>query len=100
MPSTKDYLDFILDQLSPLGRITTRLMMGEYLLYRNGLYFGAICDNRLLLKKTKITEKYGMKTDLPYPGAKPMYLAECVDDSAEICEIVTETCRGLKEKHS
>ena len=50
MPSTKEYLDFILEQFSLTDGITYRAMMGEYILYRNGRIFGGIYDDRLLVK--------------------------------------------------
>lgn len=53
MPSSKDYLNFVLEQLSGLEKITYRQMMGEFILYYNGKIIGGIYDNRLLLKPAK-----------------------------------------------
>ena len=52
MASSKDYLDYILDQLSLIDGITYRPMMGEYILYCNGKIFGGIYDDRFLVKPT------------------------------------------------
>ena len=72
MATTKDYRDFILEQLSILDNITSKQMMGEYLLYYQGILFGGIYDNRLLVKKTDGNLKYHMTDALPYKGAKMM----------------------------
>ena len=80
MATTKDYKDFILGQLSILDNITCRPMMGEYLLYYNGILFGGIYDDRLLIKKNNGNIKYQMKESIPYDGAKSMYLVDDVDN--------------------
>ncbi len=51
MASTQEYKDYVLEQLSLLQNITERKMMGEYLLYYDGVLFGGIYDDRLLVKK-------------------------------------------------
>ncbi|MGN1088882.1 MAG: TfoX/Sxy family protein [Huintestinicola sp.] len=82
MASTKDYLEFILEQLSGLEEISFRAMMGEYILYYKGKIAGGIYDNRLLVKNVKSAEKYmkNAKKQLPYEGAKEMLLVDNVDD--------------------
>ena len=62
-------------------------MMGEYILYKDGIIFGGIYDNRFLVKKTKTTENLGLKEQIPYPGAKPMLLVDS-EDGDEINNIV------------
>ena len=74
MATTKEYRDFILEQLSLLDNITCRAMMGEYLLYYNTILFGGIYDSRLLVKMVESNQKYNMKEEIPYKGAKPMYV--------------------------
>lgn len=98
MATSKEYRDFILEQLSLLNNITCKPMMGEFLLYYNDVLFGGIYDNRFLVKKTKTNEKYNMVDELPYENAKPMYMVEDVDDKELLKEIVTETCKGLIKK--
>ena len=95
MASSVEYRDFILNQLSLLNNITTKKMMGEYLLYCDGLLFGGIYDNRLLVKKTKTNEKFKMEEQLPYKGAKPMYFVEDMDNKKTLKKIVIETCKCL-----
>lgn len=70
-------------------------MMGEYLLYQDGILFGGIYDDRLLLKITSENQKYQMPEEIPYENAKPMYLVEDLDDKEKLKEIVTDTIKGL-----
>jgi TfoX/Sxy family transcriptional regulator of competence genes len=98
MASSKNYRDFILEQLSLLNNITCKSMMGEYLLYYNGVLFGGIYDDRLLVKIVDSNKKYNMEESIPYETAKPMYLVDEVDDQDKLKDIILDTCRGLKEK--
>ena len=95
MASSNEYKDFILNQLSLLDNITIKKMMGEYLLYCDGILFGGIYDDRLLVKKTKTNEKFKMEEQLPYKGAKTMFFVDEVDNKRTLKNIVTETCKGL-----
>ena len=96
MATTKDYRDFILEQLILLDNITCKSMMGEYLLYYNGILFGGIYDDRLLVKIVDNNKKYNMQESIPYENAKPMYLVDDVDNQETIRDIVLDTCKGLK----
>ena len=82
MPSSKGYLQFILDQLSALEGITFRAMMGEYILYNRGKVVGGIYDDRLLVKPTKSARALlpDAVLEAPYDGAKEMLLVDAVDD--------------------
>ena len=95
MATTKEYRDFILEQLNLADGITVKPMMGEYLLYFKGKLFGGIYDNRLLVKITKSNESYGLDKALPYDGAKPMYFVDDVDDREKLKNIVFDTYKGL-----
>ena len=90
MASTKDYLDFVLEQLSGLDGITFRAMMGEYILYYRGKVFGGIYDDRFLVKPTKSAKAMMPDADLelPYEGAKEMILVDDVDDREFLRELV------------
>ena len=81
MASSKEYLHFILEQLSDLEDISYRSMMGEYILYYHGKIVGGIYDDRLLVKKTTSALKLmpAAICDLPYEGAKEMLLVDEVD---------------------
>ena len=95
MSSTKEYKDYVLEQLS-LDNVTYRPMMGEYLLYYSGKLFGGIYDDRLLVKKTESNKKYNMEESIPYTNAKPMYLVSDIDDKSTVKEIIIDTVKDLK----
>lgn len=98
MATTKEYRDFILEQLDLLKDISCRAMMGEYLLYYNKILFGGIYDNMLLIKIVNSNKKYNMREQIPYKGAKPMYLVDDIDDKERIKNIIIETCKDLPIK--
>ena len=83
MASSKEYLTFVLDQLSGLDGITCRAMMGEYILYFRGRVVGGIYDDRLLVKPVSaaLSLMPDAPRELPYEGAKEMLLVENVDDA-------------------
>lgn len=90
MASSKDYLDFILEQLSGLEEITHRAMMGEYVLYYRGRVFGGIYDDRFLVKTTKSAKAMmpDANLELPYEGVKEMLLVDDVDNRGFLRELV------------
>lgn len=99
MPSTKGYLDFILEQLSQLEDISCKQMMGEYILYYKGKIFGGIYDDRFLVKPV-ISAKALMPDasyELPYDGAKEMLLVDNTDDREFLSELVTAMYDELPE---
>ncbi len=91
MPSSKSYLDFVLDQLSGLDGVTWRAMMGEYILYYKGKNIGGIYDDRFLVKPTAkaLAMMPEAARELPYEGAKEMLLVDSVDDRAFLEALVT-----------
>ncbi len=90
MPSTKGYLDFILEQLSGLEDISFRAMMGEYILYYKGRIFGGIYDNRFLVKPVAAARRLMPEAapELPYEGAKEMLLVDDPDDREFLAGLV------------
>lgn len=98
MATTKEYRDFVLEQLGLLNDVTCRAMMGEYLLYYNGILFGGIYDNQVLIKRVESNKKYNMPEQIPYKGAKPMYLVEDIENREMVKEVVIETCKDLPTK--
>ena len=98
MATSKEYKDFILEQLDLLDNVTCKAMMGEFLLYYNDVLFGGIYDNRLLVKIVVTNKKFNMQKQIPYENAKPMYLADDVDNKELLKEIVVETCKSLPSK--
>lgn len=89
MASSKEYLDFILEQLSGLDGITHRTMMGEYILYYRGKIVGGIYDDRLLVKPVKAARLRmpDAAFERPYDGAKELLLVDNVDDSAFLTKL-------------
>ena len=90
MASGREYLDFILEQLSGLDGVTYRQMMGEYILYYHGKIIGGIYDNRFLVKPTKTAVEMmpGANRELPYEGAKEMLLVDNVDNRTFLTDLV------------
>ena len=97
MASTKEYLDFILDQLSGLDEITYRAMMGEYIIYYRGKIVGGVYDDRFLVKPTKtaIAIMPDAERELPYEGAKEMLLVDNVDDREFLQKLLEEMYKEL-----
>ena len=94
MASTKEYLDFVLEQLSGIENITYRAMMGEYVLYCRGSVVGGVYDNRFLIKGTSSVlrlmdaQDLSPEWDIPYPGAKEMLVVDV--DNFELCRYLVE----------
>ena len=90
MASTKNYLDFILGQLSDFDEISYRAMMGEYIIYYRGKIIGGIYDDRFLVKpvKSAILLMPDATFELPYDGAKEMILVNNVDDRNFLTELL------------
>ncbi len=90
MSSSKEYLDFVLDQLSGTEGVAWRPMMGEYILYCQGKVIGGVYDDRLLVKPTKsaLAMMPAAVMEPPYPGAKEMLLVEDMENRAFLRELL------------
>ena len=90
MASSKEYLEYVLDQLSFLDDITYRAMMDEYIIYYQGKIVGGIYDDRFLVKPTKsaLDMMPDASRELPYEGAKEMLLVEDIDDRDFLKELL------------
>ena len=90
MASSKDYLDYILEQLSELEDVSYRAMMGEYIIYYRGKIIGGIYDDRFLVKpvKSAMAMMPDASMELPYEGAKEMILIDDVDDRDFLRELL------------
>lgn len=99
MASSRDYLDFVLCQLSSLDDIGFRQMMGEYIIYYRGRIVGGIYDDRLLVKPTKSAREMlpDAPSEPPYAGAKEMLLVEEIDDREFLAELLTAMHAELPE---
>ncbi len=98
MASNKEYLNFILEQLSDVEGVSYRAMMGEYILYCRGKVIGGIYDDRFLVKPVKAALAMMPDADreLPYPGAKPMLLVNNVDSREFLKELLENMCDELR----
>ena len=96
MASSIDYLDYVLELLKEVHVITYKKMMGEYMLYKDGVLFGGVYDNRFLIKKTESVLDIGLKEQIPYPSAKPMLLVDS-EDPDEIKELVMLVVKDLRK---
>lgn len=99
MASSKEYLEFVLEQLSQLCEITFRAMMGEYIIYYKGKIVGGIYDDRFLVKPTKsaLALMPNASFELPYEGAKEMLLVDNIDDKEFLCELFNAMFSELPE---
>lgn len=105
MASSKEYLDFILEQLSELDDVSYRAMMGEYIIYYRGKIVGGIYDDRFLVKPTKSAAAMmpNAEMELPYDGAKKMLLVDDVDNKEflrKLLEAMYEELPATKKKYN
>ena len=96
MASSVEYLNYVLDLLREVPNITYKKMMGEYVIYKDGIVFGGIYDNRFLIKKTKSTSELDLKEAIPYPGGSMMFLLD-IEDADKVKEIVIQLVKDLKK---
>ena len=99
MASDKDYLDFVLEQLSLLNDITYRAMMGEFIIYYRKKIIGGIYDNRFLVKNVKSAREKmpDAALELPYDGAKEMLLVDEIEDREFLRELIEAMYDELPE---
>ena len=90
MASSKEYLDYVMEQLSGTEGVTFRAMMGEYIIYCRGKIVGGVYDDRFLVKPTPSAGRLmpGAPLETPYPGGKDMLLVENLDDRAFLSELL------------
>ena len=90
MTSSKEYLEYIVEQLSDLDDTTYRAMMGEYIIYYRGKIIGGIYDDRFLVKPVKAAKEMMPDADmeLPYEGAKEMLLVDDVENREFLRELI------------
>ena len=99
MASSMSYVEFIMEQMSGAGAITCRRMFGEYGLYCDGTYFGAVCNDRALVKITPAGEALlpDCPRGIPYEGGGEMFLPDA-EDRETLTELARVTCAALPEK--
>ncbi|MDO5116951.1 MAG: TfoX/Sxy family protein [Eggerthellaceae bacterium] len=94
MASSEEYLDYVLDLLSIAPEITTRKMMGEYMLYSCGRIFGGVYDDRFLVKDTPASRAVLSTYEMPYEGGSPMLLVD-IEDRVALAELIAEMLPDL-----
>lgn len=87
MASSKEYLEYVLDLLRDVPDVTCKKMMGEYMLYSEGVLFGGVYDDRFLLKDVPAARDAFPQERVPYEGAKPLLLVDS-EDPARIAETI------------
>ena len=99
MPSSVDYLSFVLDRLSSLDDVSCRAMMGEYIIYYRGKIVGGIYDDRFLVKETASSKAMmpDAAREIPYDGAKEMLLVEEIDNREFLRELIEAMYPELPE---
>ena len=96
MASSAEYLEYVLDLLADVPEVTTRKMMGEYLLYASGKLFGGIYDDRFLVKDTAASRAALPIREVPYDGAQEMLLVD-IEDRESMAELVDAMLPELPE---
>jgi len=100
MASDQSFIDYILDQLTPLAGLSYKKMFGEYALYHHGKVIGFVCDNQLYIKPTDAGRAV-LKSPVdgfPYPGAKAHFQAtDAIDDADLLRSVVVATSAALPE---
>ena len=96
MASSKDYLAFIMDQLSLLDDVSYRAMMSEYIIYYHGKVIGGIYDDRFLVKDTPAARTVLSTTEVPYEGASPMLLVD-IENAGVLVEMICNMLPELPE---
>ena len=101
MSSSRDFLEYVLEQLSDLSDISFRPMMGEYVIYFEGKVVGGVYDDRFLIKNTKSAAEYlrnngiVLPLEKPYPGGRDMLAAD-IDDRELTCKLIELIRKDLK----
>ena len=96
MASSPEYLEYVLDLLADVEDVSTRKMMGEYLIYASGKLVGGVYDDRFLLKATDASRAALSVAEVPYEGASEMMLVD-VEDGAAVAALVAKMLPELPE---
>ena len=100
MSSTKEYLDFVLEQLSDLPDVDYRAMMGEFIIYYHGRVIGGIYDNRFLVKPTKSAKEIlpNAPMEIPYPKGSPMIMIPDIENRELLVQLFNAIYPELPDK--
>ncbi len=97
MASDLSFVEHVLDQFEPACGVTSKRMFGEFGLFSEGRMFALVCDNQLFVKPTDGGRAFigNVVEGSPYPGAKPCFLIESLDDRAWLSELARRTTAEL-----
>lgn len=100
MTSSRDFLEFVLEQLSDIPDIDYRAMMGEFIIYYRGRVIGGIYDNRFLIKPTATARKKipNAQMEIPYPGGSPMIMIPDIENREFLAELFPAIYHELPDK--
>lgn len=99
MATSKQFLNYVIDQLSPTGNVAFKPMMGEYLFYYEGVHVGGLYDDRVLIKRLAANDGFGLESERPYEGAKRfMRKIDDLDDVEFLRKVLTATAEQLKSE--
>ncbi|MDL2252478.1 TfoX/Sxy family protein [Ruminococcaceae bacterium OttesenSCG-928-I18] len=100
MASSKDYIDYVCEQLAGAGEIRAKKMFGEWGIYCDDKFCACVCNNQLFVKMTKAAEDAWPDTETapPYEGARPYFLLPDVEDRDFLAAFLRTTCAALPEK--
>lgn len=97
MATSKQFLNYVIDQLSPTGNVAFKPMMGEYLFYYEGVHVGGLYDGRVLIKQLAANDGFGLKSEHPYEGAKRfMRKIDDLNDVEFLRKVLIATAEQLK----
>ncbi|HBC4494682.1 TPA: TfoX/Sxy family protein [Staphylococcus aureus] len=98
MATKKDVHDLFLNHVNS-NAVKTRKMMGEYIIYYDGVVIGGLYDNRLLVKVTKSAQQKLQDNTLvsPYPGSKEMILILDFTEATNLTDLFKTIKNDLKK---
>ncbi len=96
----KELASYIMDQLSDLGNVRNRPMMGGYVFYYRERIFGGIYENGFMVKVTKASQEFMPDSipEPPYKGAKEMLPVTILEDKEQLQKMIEEMFDELPER--
>lgn len=97
MASTKDFVEYVCEQLNCVGEISYKKMFGEYALYLDNKVIALVCDNQLFVKMTKAADELLVNPEIaaPYKGAKPYLLISDFENQILMKDLILKTWEEL-----
>lgn len=100
MATSKEYIDYVLECLNHIEGISVRQMFGDYGLYMFKRVMGFVCDDQVFLKVLPGSARV-LGEDAPtgesYPGSKPYYLIEDLEDDEKMEQLFRALYQDVPE---